>query len=856
MLSISARGSAVTAVAYYAHLSTGRSGEIEDYYAAEGQGRWAGSGASALGLEGDVQENEFISLARGFHPDKEPLTQNAGEASHRAGWDLTLSAPKSVSVAWALAANGLREAIEKAHTQSVDKALAYVERHASFSRRGKAGVMEEPAGLVASVFRHGTSRELDPQLHSHCFIHNVAVREDATTGTLQSRHFYIWQKAIGAAYRVELSSQLHALGYSLERDGESFRLAQIPKAAEREFSRRRLQIETVLSELGVSGARAAEKATLATRRAKTIHSATELRMAWQDRARTYEFGIEPALDPKYGKDNAEHISDDLIDWSNIRSRLTEQHSTFSEAQAAAAVLVETQGKPGLERGELYAQAFLARDPDVIRLEAGNEYAKGGTRFTTREMRSLEETLAEKSKQMTARTYHNVSEQALEAAIAEYPTLSEEQRKAVQYMTQDSGDIALVQGEAGTGKSYALGAGRNAWEKSGYRVYGIALSGKAAQELERGSGIQSTTIASFMGDRFSENNAGKLQRLAPRTEFDNLGLAVQLKSRDVVVLDEAGMVGSRQMNRLLASCEAAGAKVVLIGDTRQLQAIEAGAAFRVLQEHVKVVNLTQNRRQALQEDRDVIKLLRMGKSESALKNLAERNRLRIAESIHEAKQDMGHALAKDLACGKDALGITPTRQDAHDVNLVARESARDLGFLKGEEAAGITRYGERAFATGDRVIFGRNANSNRITEMGGPVNNGDRGTVVFAQSTPKCLQLTIKMDRGGERLVDLSRYDWIDHSYAITAHKAQGATIDRAHVLANETSMPTGREWSYVAASRHRESLCVYSDTTTVEELAPQWSRTHQKDSTLDYEATAECEQSARENVTLSHEATQ
>ena len=224
MMSVTVRR-AGAAVSYYIHLRedahrAGERGRLEDYYAGPGDGRWYGRGAGALGLGGAVAADEFAAAAAGFGPDGQALVQRAGSETRRAGWDCTFSAPKSVSVAWALADEETRAAIERAHDAAVERALEYMQAHAIRTRRGHGGVSEERAEMVAAVFRHATSRELDPQLHSHCFVLNLARRADGTWGTIESRHIYQQQKVIGAIYRAELAHRLRELGYQVERDGD------------------------------------------------------------------------------------------------------------------------------------------------------------------------------------------------------------------------------------------------------------------------------------------------------------------------------------------------------------------------------------------------------------------------------------------------------------------------------------------------------------------------------------------------------------------------------------------------------------------------------------------------------------
>jgi conjugative relaxase-like TrwC/TraI family protein len=854
MLSISARGNATSAEKYLETLRTGR-GEtenaLEDYYAAENSGHWAGSGAYELGLRGTVKDGEFLALARGFDTHGEALTQNSGEESHRAGWDLTFSSPKSVSVAWALADKNLRRAIEKAHDGAVKAGLDYVERHASRSRIGHAGEFEVPAKLVASVYRHGTSREQDPQLHSHAFVHNVCVREDGSTGALQSRHFYVWQKAGGAAYRVALAAQLKNLGYEVERDGESFRLKQVPREAEREFSTRRAQIAAELEQRGANSARAREIATLATRKAKENCNTVELRKDWRERAENFQMRMKPILKPTHDMERAQ--TDTLPDYDAVRDKLTEQNSTFAESQAHTVMLQEMQGKADLALAEAEVEDFLENDPGVLAVEARTAYAKGGKRYTTPEMLALETRLMERSERLATRCGHEVANRDV-AESARYGQLSEEQRSFVEHVT-GSGDLVLAQGSAGSGKTYALGAACKAWEATGYQVHGVTLSGAAADELEKGSGIKSTTVARFLGERFIETEAGEIQRV---TGISPPG-AADLNTRSIVVLDEAGMVGSRQMHEITRRIEDAGAKLVAVGDSSQLQAIEAGAAFRALSERVAPILMEENRRQAEAIDRLAVAQLRAGNSEAALETLGNAGRLHVNDSAREAKTKLGCALANDLADGKSTIGIAATRQDAADINREAREAAITNGSVDAaQDALALTRSGIQAFAPGDRVVFERNVNRGKHAErLGGPVKNGFRGTVMDSEQRydeddrPTIVKLTIRLDAGGDRSVNTSEYDHIGYGYAVTAHKAQGATVATAHVLGTEASMPTGREWSYVAGSRHRSELHIYSDTASMAQLAPDWAQSYQKDTTLDYKVSSKHETEVAPEVEIS-----
>ncbi len=311
MLSISARNATPSDIrAYLEGERDGANRGAEDYYTESGRtaGRWLGSGAAELHLAGDVQSQAFDRLAAGFHPEMDAaLVQRAGEY-HRPGWDLTFSAPKSVSVVWGIAEEKQREAIERAHTQAVERTLAFAEQQQLFvARRGHNGVQRESARPIIATYLHGTSREADPQLHTHAFVLNVAARDDGSYGTLETKPLYEWKMALGAAYRAELAHELRTLGYETAPDSKgNFRITQVPRDLERHFSKRRAQIEAVMTERGTSSAKAAEVAALNTRKAKGSPTATTLRATW--RAESLAFGVtaqhvddlrwHPAQEPK------------------------------------------------------------------------------------------------------------------------------------------------------------------------------------------------------------------------------------------------------------------------------------------------------------------------------------------------------------------------------------------------------------------------------------------------------------------------------------------------------------------------------------------------------------------------------
>lgn len=290
--SISARKSVAAAVRYFRHMAE------DEYYTGsseeEADSDWDGRGAERLVLEGPVSKDDFEAALNGLDPRTgAPLTQFS--KSHAPGWDMTFSAPKSVSVMWALSSPKERAAIETAHRRAVHAATTHLEDHYAFTRRGKGGAIREPvAGLTIARFHHHTSRDLDPQLHTHAFIFNVAPRRDGSWGSLVSRDLYKAQKEAGAVYREHLANQLERHGHGIERFGSGFRMPAIPRHIERAFSKRRQAIEKAADTYGYRTPRGMELAALRTRQAKRPRQREALFRAWQSEAKTLGFDLSKA----------------------------------------------------------------------------------------------------------------------------------------------------------------------------------------------------------------------------------------------------------------------------------------------------------------------------------------------------------------------------------------------------------------------------------------------------------------------------------------------------------------------------------------------------------------------------------
>ena len=477
--------------------------------------------------------------------------------------------------------------------------------------------------------------------------------------------------------------------------------------------------------------------------------------------------------------------------------ITHSQATFTRRDLAMFLHRHSDGK---EQFDL-AMGAVQSSPDIVALGVDG---KGAERFTSRGMIEIETRLEQACQQLALRQNHGVPEIGSQI-IPGTPglLLSEDQQTALTHITKGP-DIALVIGYAGTGKSTMLGVAREAWEEAGYDVRGAALSGIAAENLEAGSGIDSRTIASM------EHGWQQGRDL--------------LTSRDVLVIDEAGMVGTRQMERVLSHARDAGAKVILVGDPQQLQAIEAGAAFRSIAEHHGSVEITEIRRQHVDWQRDATRHLATGRTAEALDGYRRHDMLLGANSREVARGELIDRWDRERIASPDQSRIilTHTNDEVRELNLAARERLRANSELGSDIAIQVER-GERSFATGDRVMFLRNDR-----ELG--VKNGSLGTLQSVNAQ----RMSVLLDDGRSVAFDLKDYAHIDHGYAATIHKAQGATIDRTYVLATPGM---DQHSSYVALSRHRDSVQVHygrDDFADDGRLARTLSRERAKDMASDY----------------------
>jgi conjugative relaxase-like TrwC/TraI family protein len=800
---------------------------VEDYYlhAGEAPGMWHGSAALALGLAGEVAADDLMALLHGDHPTNGVrLAQPQRNADRLWGYDLTLRAPKSVSLLFALGEGTVPVQVRSAHEAAVEAALAYLERAAGFGRRRVDGEIRSVRGngFVAAAFQHRTSRAGDPLLHTHALVANLVRGENGRWGALDGRLLYAHAKAAGVLYQAQLRPELArrlGVAWTPVRHGLAD-VEGIPAAVLRAFSRRRQEIAVHMAARGETSAKAAQVATLQTRKAKDYGVHPEgLLPEWRQRAASLGFGPE-ALAATLGRAAAPGLDEEDVAWA-IDSLLgppglTAHASSFTRRDVVVALGDWLSPASAAADVEQAADRLLA-DADVVAVSGTNAPARVHTRaglggddahllpepderrFTTRDLLAIERHLVEGALARRSCGAGRAIPSRIEAALAARPSLSVEQVAMCRRVLSSGDGVEVVRGHAGTGKTYGLDGCRQAWESSGLRVLGCALSARAAAELHAGAGITSSTINRLlfeMGDRDAAHRYLDIdERLAMRREP-----SLRLDARTVVVVDEAGMVGTRMLAKLLEYVGRAHAKAVVVGDDAQLPEIDAGGAFRGLAARLGVVELTENRRQNAHWERQALRFLREGLAEHALPAYAAHGRVVTGASAEAVRSRMAADWwAAQRADDGDVVMVACRRADVRDLN----ERARALRVAAGEVRGAELVLPGGAVAVGDHVITKRNDR-----HLG--VRNGSRGAVSAIDPGSGTIDVALDDVQRGRITVRLPR-DYLEaghltHAYALTAHTAQGMTAGRALILGDESVF---REWGYVALSRGRKENRLY-----------------------------------------------
>jgi Ti-type conjugative transfer relaxase TraA len=799
----------------------------EDYYAGHGEapGTWTGQGSAGLGLAGEVGDGELEAVFDRRHPlSGDQLGRVPGPGSVR-GIDLQMAVPKSVSTLWALADEYDRPEIAgkvwEATYGAAGAAFDYLERHACTSRAGAGGkVALQGEGFVAAVFPHRFSREGDPQVHVHVLVANMthcgrAEGVEQAWRTLDARDLFDQKLAAGYLFQAELRERLtRELGveWSKVHKGAA-EIVGVPAELTKALSKRRAQILDALDRDGRAGsARESEIAALSTRRSKQSFDLAEQRGQWRALAQEHGFGpdelagtidraeFQPADRGELGAAVSEIVGAD---------GLTAERSAFARRDVVREVAARQSRGGSVEQIEAVADRLIASD-QVVALDGT---AAGATIRPTAPLdRRCEPLLTtpdmlEVEARMIDQAAGRVGEGVGVVRLGEGErfdrrpgglVLSDEQQAMVRQLVTSGNGVELVRAKAGTGKTTAIDAARELWERDGYRVIGAALAGRAADELHARAGIDSYTVHGLLRD---------LER----------GGEWQLSDRAVLVVDEAGMVDTRRLAQLLDHAADVRAKVVLIGDERQVPAVEAGGSFVGLADRLGAVELSQVHRQRHSWDRSALDELRHGDISEWIAAYDQHGRLVPCRSADEQTR----TLVSDWYVAARQHGMEQTvmlagrRDEVADLNHLARSTRVAAGELN--DATAFTVNG-RTFAQGDRVLALRNRPVDHADQGGRHLlRNGNRATVVEVDH--QAVELTVQLDTGPTvRLpADYLADGHVDHGYAMTIHKAQGMTTGRSFVLA---SPDLARELGYVAASRHTDEARFYVNVPDPDERPP------------------------------------
>lgn len=892
MLTISKPLSAGQAQAYHAKEFTSAE---QAYYSQQGQlyGEWHGKLAQELGLDGRVSEDQFTRLANGQHPETgEQLVRHResfeyqnenGETvktmEHRAGWDATFSAPKSVSLT---ALVGGDERVRQAHRESVGVALDELERFVQ-ARIGGNHPAETTGKWVAAKFEHDSARPVDgyaaPQLHTHVVFFNLTETEDGKPRAIQPHEVYRSQKFATAVYQSELGYRLRELGYDIQqgKNGAPEITGYTQEYLEASSPRSR-QIKAHLEEHGLAGAGPAQIAAHRTRDAKSPLSAEEMLVRHRELAE--RFGNQPG-----------HIVEET------QARGLQQHRTVEDRQVRAQEAVTYSRDRNIEREAVVDERELIRDAlrrglgettfreirqnfdqrlrrgDLI--EVGKErHAAVGRTFTTQEMLDFERDNLVQMKAGQGKHELLSSEHDREEFAERFAHLSKCQQQAVEEIISSRDQMTGLDGVAGAGKTTSLAAVREAAQRQGYQVEGLAPTSRAAQQLEE-AGIHSNTLQHHLARSHTNDS----------------------EQRHLYVVDESSLASTRQVNDFLHRL-GENDRVIFVGDTRQHQGVEAGRPFQQFQEAgMRTVHMDEIIRQKDHALKQAVDQLAHGQVQEAVENLNQQGR------IHEIpnREERLDAIAKAYSAQPErTLVVSPDNRSRQEINerihhelqssgRVAEQEQRVTVLVPRQELTGADRQWAAQYETGDIICYTRGskalgikageyarvagvhrernlltverANGQQVTydpnrlhgvsvfrEAERQFSAGDRaqfttpygdehipnrqlGTVQQIDSEGN---LQLRMDSGRDVQFTVREHPHLDYGYAVTSHSSQGVTADRVliHVDTEQAyENLINSRLAYVSVSRARFDAQIY--TNDAEKLGEELSRDVSKQSALE-----------------------
>lgn len=841
-------------------LTRVNSGQAKTYYAKddyylESGGKWQGNGATLLNLTGTIEESKFNLLIQGKAPNDEFRIQTGGkESKHTAGVDLTFSAPKSVSIAGLVLEDGR---ILEAHDKAVADTLNYIESNLSQVRIHTDGrvLLERTDNLIFAKFQHIASRELDPQLHTHCVVLNASQKSNGDWRAVDYKEMFDNKKMLGHVYRNELAKNLQELGYSIKAESNGFfELNCISPEIIKEFSVRSEQIKARAAELKsqfphASAAKLKAMATIDSRKVKDEPSLAELKSQWESRISEYQLNKE-VLKEAFNASNERDLRDSKsIDVNKVildaaRSCVTRE-AVVSKEQILNTALKNSMGNYSIKELE----SALNNHGELKGYE-NNRY------FTTKELANIETGIINNVKSWQNTQSILLNEEQIKFGIVNYELkhgfkLTEDQKKGVMHILNSQDKVTAIQGDAGTGKTTMLDCVNDIVKKENLDLdlKGLSFTGKAAFEIEQASKIESQTVARYIHGNMEQSYKPGL-----------------------LIVDEASMLSIKDMNALLNKVDD-NSRIVLIGDTKQLQSIGAGKIFSTLQseEAINTITMKESKRQTELIYKETAMYMSEKMTEKAFDKLDGHGK------IIEVN-DRGHRLEAiaDKYCAnyKDTILVTRANIDRRELNSQIRDKLQNQGqignkdvslmireaknlsdeqkldcsnYAKGDlivvnnaalgkagmegnitmvdgikntitisdkssniyeinlkdNSQALSIYNERLnkFTIGDKIVFLKN-------DKGLGVNNGQ---VAIIQDIDENGKAKLQLENNQSKTVNLNtQYKYIDHGYALTDYKSQGQTANNV-IYHADTARGVNYNQAYVGITRGREDIAIYTD---------------------------------------------
>lgn len=791
------------------------------------------------------------------------LAQNVGEPDRVAAMDITFSPPKSVSVLWSAAEMAgdqqLADTIRQINRDCARQALEGMHRMGAFEvRRGSGGANREaPDFLLSAGVEHATSREGDPQLHYHCVTIASGFRHDGDgvrASALDSRAILDHRKAAMDLHHSLVADRLKALGFGIERTDDAFEVSGIRPELMDSLSTRRGDVMERARELGYTGAvphAVKERLMLQMRKPKETDDPAECQERWaagyeaaqatpaeviasaRAAGRETREASEPSVDQGGTSGSALDGPDADLD-AQIRiealDSLNEGHAVFCRSEVQKAVYGACRARVSGDDHFRIEKEFLARDViEVVRHDGSIASDERGRKlYTTQVLLAAEKRLLcnaidrQGEREFIARPGESIAA-AAEASGARGITLTDEQLRALSVASSRDG-VSVIEGSAGAGKSTVMRAVNDIYASQDYRVIGAAPSWKAALGLKASAGIEECRASQ-----------GLALRLADGRE--------KIDAKTLIVLDEAGMVSTRQLDTILHHARLAGAKVILTGDTRQLSAVDVGSPMEALIRHLpaeSVCRIAQVRRQSIGWQRDATQAMSAGKMRSAIDTYFSNGRIELHDTGADARAGVESDCRAALRDGKAFLALTVRNADARALNEALRPIYREAGHISGDDVIvnlrhrdGVAR--ETALAAGDRLLMGERVS---VFDAAGQETHLNTSQVVTVLSIENGVGGTrITLDADGEsvsaRLADMvgyrsasetgDRVPRMQHAYAMTVYSNQGETIStgggrKDGLVSIYNGGGFNSATTLVALSRHTEDVRIHVDAGRVHDL--------------------------------------